>query len=83
MTIEVKQNKTTILLKDKTENVLVLGYDDIRKYGFQVVDHILDQVIPNIKKDEEVFVSGDTLEAKMVARKIEDKIKRDVIILSN
>ncbi len=83
MTIKVEKNSTHILLKDKTEKVLVLGYEEIRLHGFQVVDHIVEDVITKLEKLEEVFVSGDTLEAKMIARKIEDKIKREVILLSN
>ena len=83
MTIKVEKNSTHILLKDKTEKVLVLGYEEIRLHGFQVVDHIVEDAIIKLEKLEEVFMSGDTLEAKMIARKIEDKIKREVIMLSN
>ena len=85
MRIIVEKNKTKIITKDNQseaqEEVLVLGYEDIRKYGFQVVDHMTENIVPKIKTSEEVFLEGDSLEAKMIARKIEDKIKRDVIIL--
>lgn len=85
MRIIVEKNKTKIITKDYQgevqEEVLVLGYEDIRKYGFQVVDHMTENIVPKIKTSEEVFLEGDSLEAKMIARKIEDKIKRDVIIL--
>ena len=82
MRILVENNSIKLSLKNNKEKVLNLGTLDIRKHGFQVVDHIVDQVIASLTKGEEVFLENSSLEAGMIGRKIEDKIKREVIILN-
>lgn len=67
--------------KECCEVDICYGSDVIGKIGFQAVDNAVEKIIPIIKK-EEVFIDGKGVEAKMIARKIEDKIKRDVIFIN-
>lgn len=69
-------------LSDNNQNVLDLkiGIKEISHTGTTLVDHIVLDILNHIKKDETVFVFSDgSLEAKMIGRKIEDKIKKEVI----
>jgi hypothetical protein len=82
MKINVNQNNIKYILNDNATKSIDLGYEDIHNHGFQVVDHILDILIPEINDKDVVTVYGENIESKMIARKIEDKIKREVIMLS-
>ncbi len=78
MKIVVSKNSVNYSNSNINETIN-LGVIDIQKYSFQVVDHIVEQIVPSIENYyEEIEVIGGTLEAKMIARKIEDKIKREV-----
>jgi activator of 2-hydroxyglutaryl-CoA dehydratase len=44
------------------------------------VDHIIDKLYHQVNKTEIIIVYGDNIESKMIARKLEDKLKREVII---
>ena len=83
MKVTVNTNKTTITPESGMPRELVLGEQDIREHGFQVVDYIVEQIVPTISGGEQVTVMGDSLEAGMIARKLEDKIKRDVSLSGN
>ena len=85
MKISVNENNIKYILDSGDEHRINLGYADIHNHGFQVVDHITDKLHREIAdkevgEGESVIVYGDNIEAKMIARKLEDKIKREVII---
>ena len=80
MKVTVNTNKTTITPESGMPRELVLGEQDIREHGFQVVDYIVEQIVPTISGDEQVTVIGDSLEAGMIARKLEDKRKREITL---
>lgn len=82
MKINVNQNNIRYILENKEEKIIEVGYEEIHNHGFQVVDHIVDILLPNIKNDEEVELFGDNIESHMIARKLEDKIKREVKLSS-
>lgn len=81
MRITIHKNNTTITTNNKKEYIFNLGEKEIQNHGFQVIDHLVENIIPELEKGEEVFVVGETLESKMLSRKIEDKIKREVILV--
>lgn len=90
MKITLSDNKILAAKKDdktgkETEYVFNLGGKDIEEHGFQVVDHLVENIIVNLSPKEEVFVenvsNSSVLPARMLARKLEDKIKREVIIM--
>ncbi len=92
MKININQNNIKYIIKNKDgveeEREINLGFEDIHEHGFQVVDHITDNIYKDmrdgeVRESESVTVYGDNIEAKMVARKLEDKIKREVIINPN
>ncbi len=85
MKISVNENNIKYILSNGDEHRINLGFSDIHNHGFQVVDHIVDKLHREIAdketgEGEDVIVYGDNIEAKMIARKLEDKIKREVII---
>lgn len=85
MKISVNENNIKYIISNGDEHRINLGFSDIHNHGFQVVDHIIDKlhkemVDRKVKEGEEVMVYGDNIEAKMIARKLEDKIKREVNI---
>lgn len=87
MKINVNQNNIKYIFKNKDgveeERSVNLGFEDIHEHGFQVVDHIIDKIYKEVEDNEIVTVYGDNIESKMIARKLEDKIKREVIINPN
>ncbi len=81
--IVVKEDKTIFNLgHGKGDEEIDMGSDFIREHGFQVVDEIVDRLVNKIDKSQ-VVVEGKTLESKMIARKLEDRIKREVGYLEN
>ena len=85
MKISVNENNIKYIIDDMSEHRINLGFNDIHNHGFQVVDHIIDKLHKEmldkkVGESEEVTVYGDNIEAKMIARKLEDKLKREVII---
>ena len=82
MKINVNQKHIKYILIDGEEKLIDLGYEEIHNHGFQAVDHIIDMLIPQIKDDEKVEVFGENIESKMIARKLEDKIRREVNLSS-
>lgn len=92
MKININQNNIKYIIKNKDgveeEREINLGFEDIHEHGFQVVDHIIDKLHKEmldrkVGEGESVIVYGDNIESKMIARKLEDKIKREVIINLN
>jgi hypothetical protein len=83
MKIKIYQ-KETLILDDKSIELkkINLGQDYIEAHPFVVIDNLLEVILPLIKKEESVSVDNDGLAGKMLARKIEDKIKREVVICS-
>lgn len=89
MKIFVYNNK--IICKQKTEQDiekdilnLDIGSDDIAHIGTTLVDHIVLDILNNIKHNEEITLySNGEIEAKMIARKLEDKIKKEINIFQN
>ena len=82
MKIQLQDDKTIVY--DDENKILEefnLGHLDILKYSFPVVDHLVEYIVPMIDMKEKVYVLGDNLESKMIARKIEDRIKRPVDIV--
>lgn len=82
MKINVNQNDIKYILDNKDEKKIEVGYEEIHNHGFQVVDHIVDILLPQIKVSEDVEVFGENIESNMIARKLEDKIKREVKLSS-
>jgi hypothetical protein len=84
MKININQNNIKYIMKNKSgaeeEKEINLGFEDIHEHGFQVVDHIIDKIHKDIESDEVVIVYGDNIESNMIARKLEDKLKREVVI---
>ncbi|MDI9355353.1 MAG: hypothetical protein QM532_04290 [Cyanobium sp. MAG06] len=79
MRIIVKANTIKLIHNDGETIDLDLGYIDIRDKGTGMVDQIVESVVNDINKEEIVTVIGeDNIEILMIARKIEDKIKREV-----
>jgi hypothetical protein len=81
ISITVKEDKIVVILEDGKEEVVNMGADFIREHGFAVVDEIVDNINLNIKNSD-VIVRGKFLEAKMVARKLEDRMQREVRYLA-
>ncbi len=82
MKINVNQNDIKYILENKEEKIIEVGYEEIHNHGFQVVDHIIDILLPQIKNSEDIEVFGENIESNMIARKLEDKIKREVKLSS-
>jgi hypothetical protein len=80
MKVSVKENEVVVDVNGASKS-FKLGSNEIQEHGFQVVDHLVDEIIPSINKTEEVWIAPNTLESKMLARKIEDRIKRDVTVI--
>ncbi len=81
--IVVKEDKVIFNLGEgKGDEEIGMGAEFIRTHGFPVVDEIVDMLTLKIKGNQ-VVVEGKTLESKMIARKLEDKIKREVGYLEN
>lgn len=92
MKININQNNIKYIIKNKDgveeEREINLGFQDIHEHGFQVVDHIISKIHKEmrdreVRESESVTVYGDNIESKMIARKLEDKIKREVSINPN
>lgn len=81
MKIFINQNNIVCQDDIKSETVLTLnvGALDISNIGTSLVDNIVLDIINYINNKESVFViSNENIESKMIARKIEDRIKREV-----
>lgn len=59
-------------------DTLPYGGDMIEEKLTEVINSLLDDIIFKIKDDEEVIVCGDSTVKRMVARKLEDRLKREV-----
>lgn len=81
--IVVKEEKVIFNLGDgKGDEEINMGAEFIRTHGFQVVDEIVERLTPLMGRNQ-VVVEGKSLESKMIARKLEDKIKREMTYLEN
>jgi activator of 2-hydroxyglutaryl-CoA dehydratase len=80
MKININQNNIKYILDNGEEREIRMGYEDIHNHSFQVVDHIIDKLYHQVNKTEIIIVYGDNIESKMIVRKLEDKLKREVTI---
>lgn len=80
MKIKVTNDKIFAVNRAGKEVNFNYGSSHIDEIGFQAVDNLIDAVTKDIDTDEEVFVESEenSVAAKMISRKIEDKIKRSV-----
>lgn len=85
MKIKVTDNQIFVTSKSEGEKIFNYGSVHIDEVGFQAVDNLVDAVIKNVGVDEDVFIEAreSDIAAKMIARKIEDKIKRSVTLVLN
>ncbi|MDQ5957463.1 MAG: hypothetical protein QG614_438 [Patescibacteria group bacterium] len=81
MKIKLYKNKTYIVNRDNEEYTFNLGEKDIQEHGFQVVDHLVESILQYLKNKEEIFVEGTGLQSRMIGRKLEDKVKRDIVYI--
>lgn len=79
MRIIVKENQIKVIKENKEEYFIEIGYKEISDAGTIVVDQIVEHMVNDIDMNENVSVIGqDNIEMNMIARKLEDKIKREV-----
>jgi ribose 5-phosphate isomerase RpiB len=82
MRIIITENKIDIHNRDKKTVTVDYGTEDIARVGFSAVDYAVEQALKIRDNDEGVMVEGTGVEAKMIARKIEDKIRSEVAFTS-
>ncbi len=82
MRVIITQNKIEIHSRDKKTVAVDYGTDDIARVGFSAVDYAVEQALKIRDVDEGVMVEGTGVEAKMIARKIEDKTRIEVVFTS-
>lgn len=82
MKVTLKKNSTTMICRAGKEYNFSLGEKEIQDHGFQVVDYLVENIVCHMCKGEEIFVEGNSLQATMIGRKLEDKIKRDVVFIN-
>ena len=80
MKIKLSEDKVEYINNKGEVNFVNLGSNDIKNKTFESVDIIVMNIIEHIASDEEVTITPSTLESKMIARKIEDRIKREVVL---
>ena len=80
MKIKIEDTQVEVVARDGYKNTFNYGSLHIDEAGFQAVDNIVEATSKHIASDEEVFVESvqNNVAAKMIGRKIEDKIKREV-----
>ncbi len=78
--VEIKILKNTIELykNDSLYKSINLGTEDISKFGFQVVDHIVEELVLDIEGETQIKISDENIEARMITRKLEDKLKIEI-----
>lgn len=76
--INVFGDKVNIYKDNDFVHVIKLGEEDIANYGFVVVNEIVEELIRHIDTSDTIVVNGKNIESKMVARKIEDRVKCEV-----
>lgn len=75
-------DESIVATNNKKESVQVdYGATSIGKFGFQCVDYAIEKIYPLVQKGEEVFIEGNGIESKMIARKMEDKLRREVTLV--
>jgi hypothetical protein len=77
MQIKIFDNKIELLNNNLSE-ILDIGINHIDEHGIQVVDHVVDLIITKIPHDKVVQVFGMGIPAKMISRKLEDRLKKEV-----
>lgn len=84
MKIKVEENEIKVVGRGGYNHIFNYGYLSIDETGFQAVDNVTETLIKHVEADEDVFVesNGDVVAAKMIQRKMEDKIKREVTLIS-
>jgi hypothetical protein len=84
MKIKVTDSQIFAVNRAGKESVFNYGSTQIDEVGFQAVDNLIDALVKDIAEDEEVFVESkeNDVAAKMISRKMEDKIKRSVTLIS-
>lgn len=62
--------------------VIPFGAKDIEKEGTRVIDDILQEIIHIIQspenKEKKIIICGEGRSKKMLARKLEDRLKREI-----
>jgi hypothetical protein len=84
MKIKVTDSQIFAINRSGKENTFNYGSTHIDEAGFQAVDNFVEGITKNIEQGEEVFVEAreSDVAAKMISRKIEDKINRSVTLIT-
>lgn len=84
MKIKVTDSQIFAVNRAGKETNFNYGSSHVDEAGFQAVDNLTEALVKDIAEDEEVFVESkeNDVAAKMISRKMEDKIKRSVTLIS-
>jgi hypothetical protein len=74
--IKVRKNTTELYQNQSLILTIKLGTEEISSYGFQTVDHIVEELLHCISEEGAVSIHFNTIEGQMVGRKLEDRLSR-------